>query len=154
VVVRRGPGAGGSCPVSVGARMIGGSRVGRARSGTGDEARVGEGKRAGFGGLATTTACGYAVAFRGTGAVRDECGARPVSRRLRDLGGRHRRERLRPVLGAPRRRRADHGARQPLCPGRRPGRGGIGTVGARTARVRQPNFAYGSACRERRVCCT
>src|SRR6478672_13681651 len=98
-----GPGAGGSCSVWVGARMIGGGGVGRARSGTGDEARVGEGKRAGFGGLATTTAaCGYAVAFRGTGAVGDECGARPVSRQTARAGWAPSGGRLRTLLGAPR----------------------------------------------------
>jgi hypothetical protein len=62
------------------------------------------------------------------------------------------------LLGTPRRRRADHGARQPLCPGRRPGRGGIGTVGACTAlSIRVLVYSRSMTTRVSwplRVCCT
>jgi hypothetical protein len=136
--------------------IIGGGAAGRrdAEFAVGPVAESGQRR----GGLATTRAAGgFGSARRGSwrGSNRWWCADR-AARTVRSGRARSAATGTAGFLVTPRRRRADHGARQPLCPGRRPGRCGTGTVGACTAR-RQPNLRTGqpaggdgSAARDRR----
>lgn len=74
-------------------------------------------------------------------------GARPRSGGLRDLDRRGGNRRLRPVCLGRARVGPDHGAPEPVCAGGRIGRRTVGTVGARSARLRQPGVCAGKPAR-------